>query len=62
MPGVILFIETDGVSWQFGVGRLSGPSRLVVQLDDNEVWIVQPNVGTTSEPYYATNGLVELPE
>lgn len=62
MPGVILFIETDGEGWQFGVGRLSGPSRLALRLDENEVWIVQPSVGNSSEPYYATNGIVQLPE
>lgn len=62
MPGVILFIETpDGKRWQYGIGRLSAPSRLSVTLDDDEVWIVSPNVGSSGEPYYATNGVVQLP-
>lgn len=61
MPGVILFIETDGESWRYGVGRLSGPSKLSVLLDKNEVWLVEPDTGTSSEPYFATNGTAQLP-
>lgn len=61
MPGVILFIETDGEAWQYGVGRLSGPSKLSVLLDKNEVWLVGPNTGTSNEPYFATNGSAQLP-
>jgi hypothetical protein len=42
MPGVIVFLETDGKKWQYGVGRLSAPSTLTVSIDGENVWIVPP--------------------
>jgi len=61
MPGIILILETDGAKWQFGVGRLSAPSTLVVSLDDRPVWSVPRDVGGSSEPYFATNAPAVLP-
>ena len=62
MPGVILFVETDGTEWQFAVGRLSGPSILSLSLDGEEVWLVPSNNGSSGDPYFATNGSAVLPE
>jgi hypothetical protein len=61
MPGIMLFLETDGAKWQFGVGRLSAPSTLVVSLDDKAVWSVPRDAGGSSDPYFATNGPAVLP-
>ena len=61
MPGIVLLVETDGVKWEFGVGRLSAPSKLIVSLDDKPVWTVRRNFGSASEPYFATNAPAVIP-
>jgi len=61
MPGVVLLLETDGEKWQFGVGRLSAPSTLILSLDDKPVWSVPRDVGGSSDPYFATNAPANLP-
>lgn len=61
-PAVLLLIETDGNAWQYGIGRLSSPSRLVMKLDDAVVW-TQPRFESHSwsEPYTASNVPAEFP-
>ncbi|WP_145385159.1 hypothetical protein [Stieleria neptunia] len=61
MPGVIVFLETDGQTWTYGIGRLSAPSTLVVTLDQTEVYRVPPNFGTWSGGYNASNAPVDIP-
>ncbi len=61
MPGIILLLETDGQRWQFGVGRLSAPSTLVVSLDTQPVWTVPRNFGGSSDSYYALNAVATIP-
>lgn len=61
MPGVILFLESDGKQWQYGIGRLSAPSTLVVTFDGREVYRVPPNFGTWSGSYNASNSAVKIP-
>ncbi len=61
MPGVILFLECDGQEWQYGMGRLSAPSTLVVTFDEREVYRVPPNFGTWSGGYNASNSTVKIP-
>ena len=59
-PGLILFVETDGKEWSYGVGRLSYPSTLTVMLDDEVVWTKPPG----SEPdssYNAFNSSSRFP-
>jgi len=59
-PGLILFVETDGNGWSYGVGRLSYPSTLTVKLDDEVVWTKPPG----SEPgnsYNAFNSSARFP-
>lgn len=61
MPGVLLLIETDGRGWRYGVGRLSGPSELIVELDGVPVWKVPRASYQWDQPYTATNAPVEIP-
>lgn len=61
MPGVIVFIDTDGSNWRYGIGRLSAPSTLVVKIDDVRVWTVPPNTGGWSDAYCATNAEASIP-
>lgn len=61
MPGVVLLLETDGEGWTYGVGRLSGPSTLTVSLDQEVVWLVEPDLGGWSQPYVASNSSTVIP-
>ena len=61
MPGVIVFLETDGTAWQYGIGRLSAPSTLTVSFDHAKIWSVAPNFGTSGTPYNATNAPAKIP-
>lgn len=61
MPGVIVFLETDGTKWLYGLGRLSAPSTLVVSIDGDVVWTVPPEFGTWSSAYTASNATATIP-
>lgn len=61
MPGVIVFLETRGKKWEFGIGRLSAPSTLTVSVGDKEVYRVPPSTGGYSSPYLATNSPAKIP-
>jgi hypothetical protein len=61
-PALLLVIETDGTSWRYGVGRLSSPSTLEVELDDALVWSQPPfTTFEWSQPYTASNSAAEFP-
>jgi len=62
MPGVLLVLETDGTNWQYGIGRLSGPSKLSVSIGTETIWAVNANNGSSTSGYYATNGPAVLPK
>jgi hypothetical protein len=62
-PALLLVIETDGKSWQYGIGRLSMPSTLEMRLDDTVVWS-EPRISSSpgwSEPYNASNSPARFP-
>ena len=61
MPGMILLIESDGTKWYFGVGRLSRPSQLIVELDGVEVWRRRPSPRSWTAPYTSTYTSVRVP-
>jgi hypothetical protein len=61
MPGVLLLIETDGRTWQYGIGRLSHPSALVVSRDGNVVWEAAPALLEWNRPYTASNAPAVIP-
>jgi hypothetical protein len=62
-PAMLLVVETNGTDWQYGIGRLSMPSRLEMKLDDDVVWS-QPRIPQSpgwTEPYNASNSPAEFP-
>ena len=61
MPGVLLLLENDGRKWQYGIGRLSGPSELVVTLDGDPVWKVPVAAYRWDQPYTASNSPAWIP-
>ena len=61
-PALLLIVETDGKTWQYGIGRLSSPSTLEVELDDALVWSQPPfTTFEWSYPYTASNSAAEFP-
>ncbi|MFV0444998.1 MAG: hypothetical protein ACK5Q5_15600 [Planctomycetaceae bacterium] len=61
-PAITLFLETDGESWTYGLGRLSLPSVLIVQLDGEPVWEVEAFLNSVwNQPYCAANFSIHIP-
>ena len=61
-PAIMLFIETDGEKWSYGMGRLSLPSLLVAKLDGDVVWQAEAFVSNTLDrPYCAANAPATIP-
>ncbi len=60
-PGIVLLIESSDDSWNYGLGRLSAPSTLVVRLDETVVWEQPPAALATNQGYTATNATVKIP-
>lgn len=60
-PGVLLVIEASDDGWQYGVGRLSGPSALTLTSDNQEVWRVSPAIYEWHAPYTAANFPIVIP-
>jgi hypothetical protein len=61
-PAILLFVETDGQQWTYGLGRLSLPSVLTVRLKGEIVWQVEAfSNGSWSDSYTATNYEVGIP-
>jgi hypothetical protein len=59
-PGLMLFLETDGTGWHYGIGRLSMPSTLTVLLDDHAVW-TRPRGSEPDGSYTASNSPANFP-
>lgn len=60
-PGVLLVIEAKEDEWQYGVGRLSGPSALTLALDGKVVWEVKPAEYAWNASYTAANFPIVIP-
>jgi hypothetical protein len=61
-PALLILLETDGEAWQYGIGRLSAPSKLEVRLDGALIWS-EPRIESFqwSQPYTASNSAAEFP-
>ena len=60
-PGIVLVIEATESDWIYGVGRLSQPSTLTLNLDGETIWQVSPAPLVWNAPYTATNYPVVIP-
>ncbi len=61
-PAIMLYLESDGERWSYGMGRLSLPSVLIAQLDGKQVWRVESNAPYSwSSPYCASNSAAIIP-
>ena len=60
-PGIVLVIEANSSGWEYGLGRLSGPSTLKVSLEGETVWQVEPSDYIWTSSYTASNYPIEIP-
>lgn len=60
-PGIVLLIEATPAGWEYGLGRLSGPSTLNVYLEGEPVWQVKPSSYEWNMPYTASNYPIVIP-
>lgn len=60
-PGILLAIEATESEWKYGVGRLSGPSKLTIELDNQVVWKVDPANYSWNGSYTASNFPIVIP-
>lgn len=62
MPGMVVLIETDGETWSYGAGRLSGQSVLLqVLLDERVVWQERTATYGWNQPYNGSNAPAVIP-
>jgi hypothetical protein len=60
-PEAVLFVESDGKEWRFGLARLSGAARMTVKLDDETAWEVGPSQLGPNQNYNASNAPIFIP-
>jgi len=60
-PEAVLFVESDGKEWHFGLARLSGAARMTVKLDDETAWEVGPSQLGPNQNYNASNAPIFIP-
>lgn len=60
-PEAVLFIESDGKTWNYAVGRLSGAQKISLSIDRNTAWEGAPVRYSADSPYTASNANAEIP-
>jgi len=60
-PGIVLVVEANSSGWEYGLGRLSGPSTLKVSLEGETVWQVSPSDYNWTSSYTASNYPIVIP-
>lgn len=60
-PELMLLIESDGQSWQFAAGRLSGAETITLTYGGKTVWDGDPVRAGVKSPYTGSITLIEIP-
>ena len=60
-PEVALFIESDGKSWSYAAGRLTGAGRVQLTIDGTTAWTGPAFKYGFNQPYDSSNTPVEIP-
>ena len=60
-PEAILFIESDGKSWNYAAGRLAGATTITLTIDGTTAWEGTPVRYGWNQPYTASNAPAEIP-
>lgn len=60
-PEAILFIESDGKSWNYAAGRLAGASTISLSIDGATAWEGAPVQYGWNSPYTASNAAADVP-
>jgi hypothetical protein len=60
-PEAILFIESDGTTWNYAAGRLAGASKISLTIDGETAWEGTPVRYAMNQPYTASNAAADIP-
>lgn len=60
-PEAILFIESDGKSWNYAAGRLAGASTISLSIDGATAWEGAPVQYGWNSSYTASNAAADVP-
>lgn len=60
-PEVALLIESDGKSWSYAAGRLSGASQIDLTFSGETAWSGAPVKYGSTQPYTASNAPADIP-
>jgi hypothetical protein len=60
-PEVALLIETDGKTWSYAAGRLTGASKVQLTFAGEPAWTGDPVKYGSNQPYTASNSAASIP-
>ena len=60
-PEAVLFIESDGKSWNYAAGRLAGATTISLSIDGATAWEGAPVKYGSNSPYTASNAPADIP-
>lgn len=60
-PEAILFVESDGKTWNYAAGRLAGAATISLTIDGTTAWEGTPVQYGWNQPYTASNAPAEIP-
>ncbi len=60
-PEAMLFIESDGKTWQYAAGRLSGAKTISLSIDGKTAWEGAPVQYGSASSYSASNAPADIP-
>jgi hypothetical protein len=60
-PEIALFIESDGTAWNFGAGRLTAATTVILTLDDSTAWEGAVVRNAVDSPYTASSAPADVP-
>ncbi|MBC7816768.1 MAG: hypothetical protein IAG10_07765 [Planctomycetaceae bacterium] len=60
-PEAALFLESDGKTWSYAVGRLTGASKVALTIDGATAWEGTPVRYGSNQPYNASNAPADIP-
>ena len=60
-PEAVLFVESDGKSWNYAAGRLAGATTISLSIDGATAWEGAPVKYGSNSPYTASNAAADIP-
>jgi hypothetical protein len=60
-PEISLFIESDGMAWNYGAGRLTAATTVTLTLDGSTAWEGAVVRNAIDSPYTASSAPTDIP-